>query len=73
MVKSPTLFEGLIMENATRRRCRRVTDAGVYCSSRAADIMARALNPRFGGRQWKVGRPDPVRPLGSSGQQRLFL
>ena len=60
------------MGNGTCRRCRRAADAGAYCGSCAADIMARALNPRYGGRRKKEGKPEPVRPLRASGQQRLF-
>ena len=50
------------MENATCRRCRRATDAGLYCSSCAADIMAKALNPGFGGRGKEVGKPETESP-----------
>ena len=39
------------MANAKCRRCRRAADAGAYCSSCAADIMAKALNPVVGGRR----------------------
>ena len=37
-------------------------DAGLYCSSCAADIMAKALNPGFGGRGKKVGKPETESP-----------
>ena len=39
------------MANAKCRSCDHAADAGAYCSSCAADIMAKALNPFFGGRQ----------------------
>ena len=37
------------MANAKCRSCGHAADAGAYCSSWAADIMAKALNPFFGG------------------------
>ena len=40
-----------------RKACDRAADAGAYCSSCAADIMAKALNPRFGGRRKKGAKP----------------
>ena len=39
------------MANAKCRSCDHAADAGVCCSSYAADIMAKALNPFFGGRR----------------------
>ena len=35
------------MANPTCRNCNRSADAGAYCSSCAAGIMASALNPHF--------------------------
>ena len=60
------------MANAKCRRCRRAADAGAYCSSCAADIMAKALNPVVGGRRKKSPRPEPPRTPSPSPQQRLF-
>ena len=59
------------MANPTCRNCDRSADAGAYCSSCAAGIMAKALNPSFGGRRKKSRRPE-VRPPSASTQQRLF-
>ena len=39
------------MANPTCRSCDRPADTGAYCSSCAADIMAKALNPFHGGRR----------------------
>ena len=50
------------MANAKCRKCERAADAGAYCSSCAADIMAKALNPSFCGRWKKSPRPDPPLP-----------
>ena len=44
------------MANAKCRRCRRAADAGPYCCTCAADIMAKALNPVYGGRRKKLPR-----------------
>ena len=38
------------MANPTCRSCDRSADAGAHCSSRAAGIMATALNPFYSGR-----------------------
>ena len=54
------------------RSCDSAADAGVSGSSRAAAIIAKALNPRFGGRWKKRGKPPLHRPLPPSTQQRLF-
>ena len=53
--------------------CDRAADAGAgaYCNSCASAIMAKALNPSFGGRRKKSRRPE-VRPPSASTQQRLF-
>ena len=59
------------MSDRICRTCDRAADAGAYCSSCAADIMAKALNLRFGGRRKKSRRPE-VRPPSVSTQQRLF-
>ena len=60
------------MANAKCRTCERSVDAGAYCSSCAADIMAKALNPFFGGRRKKFPRLEPPRPSAPSDQHRLF-
>ena len=67
------------MATAQCRTCDRVADAGAYCNSCAADIMANALNPHF--RRQRKKRPPgqgtlPRRPgpaaVNTSNQQRLF-
>ena len=60
------------MANAKGRNCDRSVDAGAYCSSCAADIMAKALNPFFGGKWKKLGRRHAVKADTPSSQQRLF-
>ena len=60
------------MANAKCRSCGHAADAGAYCSSCAADIMAKALNPFFGGRRKKFPRPEPIRHPPPSTQHRLF-
>ena len=60
------------MANAKCRSCDHAADAGAYCSSCAADIMAKALNPFYGGRRKKLPRPERPRPSASSTQHRLF-
>ena len=68
------------MANPTCRTCDRSADAGAYCSSCAAGIMATALNPHFRGRRQRDFRQDPGHFRGdqdptagnSSGQQLLF-
>ena len=67
------------MANATCRNCDRSADAGAYCSSCAAGIMATALNPHFRGRRKRLppGQRTLPRRAGptadtTSGQQRLF-
>ena len=60
------------MANAKCRSCYHAADAGAYCSSCAAAIMAKALNPVYGGRRKKSPRPDPSRPSAPSPQRRLF-
>ena len=67
------------MTNGTCRRCDRPADAGPYCSSCAADVMAKALNPCHGGRRKKLpgqhskfpSRPAQTSPALSS-QPSLF-
>ena len=59
------------MANAKCRSYDHAADAGAYCSSCAADIMAKALNPSFGGRREKSRRPE-VLPPSTSTPQRLF-
>ena len=60
------------MKNAKCRCCDHAADAGAYCSSCAAGIMAKALNPFYGGRRRKPPRPEPPRPSAPSTQHRLF-
>ena len=56
--------------------CRnRAADAGAYCSSCAAGIMASALNPHFCGRRKKLPPGQgvlPRRPATSFLLQRIF-
>ena len=42
------------MTNAKCRSCDHAADASAYCSSCAADIMAKAFNPFYGGRRKKL-------------------
>lgn len=73
IVKPSTLpWRAAVMANAKCRRCGRAAGGGVYCSSCAATIMAKALNPRYGGRRKKSASPEPTVPIKPSGQQRLF-
>ena len=60
------------MANPKCRFCDHVADAGAHCSSCAADIMAKALNPFYGGRRKKLPRPERPRPSASATQHRLF-
>ena len=63
------------MAKQTCRTCDRAADSGAYCRSCAADIMARALDPLYGGRRKKSLRPGklPPGPLATpSSQHRLF-
>ncbi len=60
----------LAMANETCRRCDR--DAGAYCSSCAVKIMARALDPFYGGRRKKSPWPEPAKPPAPPKQHRLF-
>ena len=67
------------MANSTCRTCNRSADAGAYCSSCAADIMANALNPFYAGRRKKLPQHQgklPTRPESTSArpssQPRLF-
>ena len=48
------------MANPTCRSCDRSADAGVYCSSCAAAIMTKVLNPFLVGKWKKLGRTDTV-------------
>ena len=59
------------MANAKCRTCDHAA-AGAYCSSCAADIMSKALNPFFRVRRKKLPRPEPPRPSAPSTQHRLF-
>ena len=56
----------LVMANAKCRTCDRAADAGAYCSSCAATIMAKALNPFVGPWRKKRLRPEPPRPFAPS-------
>ncbi len=58
------------MANAKCRSCDHA--AGAYCSSCAADIMAKALNSFFGGWRKKLPRPEPPRPSAPFTQHRLL-
>ena len=60
------------MANAKCRSCDHAADAGAYCSPCAADLMAKALNPFFGGRRKKLPRPEPPMPSAPFTQHRLF-
>ena len=60
------------MRNAKCRNCDNDADAGAYCSSCAADIMAKALNPFFGGKWKKEAKPELSKPSKSSVQPSLF-
>ena len=64
------------MASAKCRTCDCMADAGTYCSSCAADIMAKALNPYFRGQRKKLpdrsGKLSPPQPATYSSQQRLF-
>ena len=60
------------MANAKCRSCDRAADAGAHCSSCAADIMAKALNPFFGGRRKKLPRSEQPGTSPPHTQQRLF-
>ena len=67
------------MTAAQCRRCHRAAEAGAYCSSCAADIMADAINPYFRVQRKKLPpergtllprtRPTSFNP---STQHRLF-
>ena len=59
------------MATAKCRSCDHAAAAVAYCSSCAAGIMAKALNPFFGGRRKKSRGPE-VLPPSASTQQRLF-
>ena len=52
--------------------CDLAAEAGAYCGGCAARIMARALNPFFGGRRKKSAGPETPRPARPVAQQRLF-
>ena len=58
------------MATAKRHSCDHAA-AGACCSSCAADIMAKALAPFFGGRHKKSRRPQPPKPSAPSAQHRL--
>ena len=59
------------MANAKCRSCDHAS-AGAYCNSYTADIMAKALNPFYGGRRKTLPRPKQARPSAPSTQHRLF-
>ena len=58
------------MAAAKCRNCDHSADAGAYCGYCAAAIMGKALNPVFGRKRNKVGRPRAVRTSRFSAQQR---
>lgn len=58
------------MAAAKCRNCGHSADAGAYCCSCAAAIMDKALDPIFGRKRDKLGRPDAVRTSSPSAQQR---
>ena len=60
------------MANAKCRNCDNDADAGAYCSSCAAAIMAKALNPFFGGKWKKEARPELTRAGRPPAQQNLL-
>ena len=67
------------MANPTFRNCQRSADFGVYCSSCAAKIMARALNLYSRGRRKRLPPAQRILPRlpvptvsNIPGQQRLF-
>ncbi len=60
------------MANAKCRSCGHAADAGAHCSSCAAAITAKALNPFFGDRWKKLPRPEPHEASRPLTQQRLF-
>ncbi len=73
------LLESLAMANAQCRTCDRAANSGAYCSSCAADIMANALKPFYGGQRKKFplqqGKfPTRLEPTSSrrSSQPRLL-
>ena len=58
------------MATAKRRSCDHAACA--YCSSCAADIMAKALDPFFGGRPKKSRCPQPPKLSAPPAQHRLL-
>ena len=60
------------MANAKCRNCDRAAYAGAYCSSCAAAIMAKALNPFFGGKWKKEAKPELTRTVGPPVPPNLF-
>ena len=60
------------MTNPTSGFCERVADTGAYCSSCVADIMAKALNPFYGGRRKKHPRLERTQPSAPPPQPYLF-
>ena len=60
------------MANEKCRTCDRAADAGAYCSSCVADIMAKSLNPFFGGQRKKLPRPELPRTSDPSFRHQLF-
>ena len=57
------------MAAAKCRNCDHSADAGAYCDDCAAAIIAKALDPIFGRKRNKLGRPDAVRTPRPSAQQ----
>ena len=59
------------MANAKCRTCDHAAAVGAHCSSCAAGIMAKALDPFFRGRRKKLPRPEPPKASRPSAQQGL--
>ena len=63
------------MANAICRTCDHAADAGAYCGSCAADLMAKALDPYFRGLHKKLpdrpGKLPPRQSATSASQRRL--
>ena len=58
------------MVSAKCRSCDSTADAGAYCNSCAAGIMAKALNPFIVSRRKKSHRPELPRTSASVSQRR---
>ena len=61
------------MADGKCRKCHCAADSGACYSSCAAEIIANALNPRYG-RGWKKSAiPEPARPSSPLAHLRLFI